>query len=143
MSRFADYVQSKNLSVDRIFHCSARIERHRAEDRKLRLRREELRRSGKGNGYAEAGIGKPRSGRGVNRQHIEAAVAGQPLSSHLRAKLGRALAALAAIDGAAPPELHELFGDVQSHRHGSTPAPATEASTPAPAPDTSAPSEQG
>ncbi len=134
MSQFAEYVQSKNLSVERIFHCSARIERHRAEDWKLRLRREALRRSGKGNGYAEAGIAKPRSGRGVNRQHIDAAIVGQPLSSHLRAKLGRALAALAAIDGAAPPELRELFGDVQSHHHDSTPAVAA---------GVSAPSEQG
>ena len=62
---------------------------------------QELRRSGKGSGYADAGIAEPRSGRGVSRRHVEAALAGQPLASRFRAKLtsqhGNATPALIAV----------------------------------------------
>jgi hypothetical protein len=70
------------LTADKIFYSSDRLERHRVEDRRLRVKRQELRRSGQGakaNGYAEAGLAKPRSGRGVSRQRIDAALAGQPM----------------------------------------------------------------
>ena len=117
MSKFAEYVQAKNLTVDKIFYSSQRLERHRVEDRKLRVQREELRRSGQGNKYAEAGVAKPRSGRGVSRQRIVAALAGEPLTSTVRAKLTRAVVALAAQSSGEPPTAALLFGDVQS-RHG-------------------------
>jgi hypothetical protein len=124
MNQFAEYVHAKNLTVDKIFYSSARLERHRVGDRKLRVRREELRRSGKGSSYAEAGVAKPRSGRGVSRQRIEAALAGQPLTSTVRAKLTRAVAALAGQSGGELPTSAQLFGDVQS-RHGGATAAAT------------------
>ena len=121
MSQFASYVQEMNLSVDKIFYCSARIERHRVEDRNLRVRREALRRQGQGNGYGDAGVAKPRSGRGVSRQRIEAALAGHPLAPRVRAKLTRAVAALVTRTGGEMPDLRRLFGDVQGRHHGTMP----------------------
>ena len=120
MSKFAEYVQTKGLTAEKIFYSSARLERHRVEDRKLRVQRRKLRRSGQGaksEGYAEAGLAKPRSGRGVSRQRIDAALAGQPLPSMVRAKLVRAVAAMVGHLGGAP-TFAELFGDVQSHHAG-------------------------
>ncbi len=124
MSQFKQYVEANSLSVERIFYSSARLERHGVADRTLRVQREGLRRDGKGGaGYAEAGVGKPRSGRGVSRQRIEAALAGQPLSAKVRAKLARAVGALVAQKGGAAPTLGELFGDVHA-RHGAAAASA-------------------
>jgi hypothetical protein len=119
MSEFAKYVQSKNLTVERIFHCSARIEGHSVADRNLRVQREGLRRDGKGGKYADAGVAKPRSGRGVSRQRIEAALAGQPLAARVRGKLVRALAALGAAS-ADELDVRKLFGDVHA-RHAPAP----------------------
>jgi hypothetical protein len=116
MSQFGDYVRAKNLTADRIFYSSARIEGHRVEDRKLRVDREELRRKGSTD-YAGAGVAKPRSGRGLSRRRIAAALAGQPQAPRVRAKLRRAVAALVERAGSEPPNLAELFGDVHS-RHG-------------------------
>ncbi|MCU1277935.1 MAG: hypothetical protein JWM53_1481 [bacterium] len=124
MSQFAEYVQVKNLTVDSIFYCSARIEGHRVEDRKLRLGREQLRRKGSGSDYAGAGLPKPRSGRGLSRKRIAAAIAGQPLAPRVRAKLRRAVAALVERSGGEPPDLTQLFGDVHSRHGGAAPAAA-------------------
>jgi hypothetical protein len=122
MSQFATYVQEKNLSVDQIFYSSARIERHRVEDRDLRVRREALRRQGQGSAYADAGIAKPRSGRGVSRQRIAAALAGEPMAPRVRAKLARAVAALVNRRGVETPDVRQLFGDVRGRHHEALPA---------------------
>jgi hypothetical protein len=121
MSQFATYVQSKGLSLDQIFHCSARIERHRVEDRQLRVQRQELRRAGKPNRDDDDQpiVAKPRSGRGVSRRRIADAWAGQPLTPRVRAKLARAVATLLASSSGEPVDARLLFGDVPSHHHQS------------------------
>jgi len=126
MSRFAETIQAKSISPEQILRWSVRNEQHRAEDRAMRLRREELRRAGKPNGYAEAGIAKPRSGRPLSRWLVEAALAGRPLTPRVRTKLRRAITALAG-----EVSFEQLFGDVGTRRAQEAPAPHGEA---APAP---------
>jgi hypothetical protein len=126
MSQFSQFVQSQNLSIDHIFYCSARIERHRVSDRQLRLQREERRRAGQA---VATDVGKPRSGRGVSRQRIEAALSGQALPPRVRAKLTRAVATLAARKGAAAPDVRQLFGDAQTRHGGAAPVAAASGPT--------------
>jgi hypothetical protein len=58
------------------------------------------------------GLGKPRSGRGLSAQQLEAARADKPLSPRVRSKLVRAVNALLAKGGAAAVDAKALFGDV-------------------------------
>ena len=118
MPTFKEFLDANGITPERLLRTSMRIEASRPEDRVLRVARKQLRirRAGDKAGYSEAGIGKPRSGRGVGEQSLLAALHDRPLPSAVRSKLVRAVNALIARSGSAAVDARALFGAVPSAR---------------------------
>lgn len=110
MGTFSEFLDAQGLKDEEILRRSRRLETLRSEDRMLRRRRAAQRRTGK-QSYEEAGIGKPRSGRPLQKEHLEAARNDNPVPRPVRTKIVRAVNSLLEKKGTtvgAP----ELFGKV-------------------------------
>ncbi|MFO7177715.1 MAG: hypothetical protein DIU78_003345 [Pseudomonadota bacterium] len=92
-SKFSEILEKNKIDPRRLIAASRKLERLRPEDRKIRLAR---RREKSGEAPAEGAEkpGKPRSGRPVTAQLIEAARAGKPVSGPAKTRLLRALNAV-------------------------------------------------
>lgn len=112
MGHFADFIQQKGIEADAILRVSERLERLRDEDRELRRKRAAARRTSPGKSYADAGLGKPRSGRPLRPGHLEAALADKPVPGPVRSKFVRAVNHLLAKKGEQPIAAPQLFGPV-------------------------------
>ncbi len=89
-SKFSEILEKNKIDPRRLIAASREIERLRPEDRKIRL----ARRRAKGSEAPTEGAekpGKPRSGRPVTPQLLEAARAGKPVSGPAKSRLLRAL----------------------------------------------------
>ena len=84
-------LNARGISEEELLRRSTKLECWLPEDRALSLARARLRRSGE-RSYADAALPKPRTGRGIGRKHLRAAIAGHPIPRIPRAKLERALA---------------------------------------------------
>ena len=110
-TKFGDFIKEKKLDARRIIAASAKIEKLRPEDRKIRLQK----RTAKANAAAgkEAAKGeapaKPRTGRPVTNRAIEAALAGKPLTGPQKSRILRAVNALLEQKKAGSVELSNLF----------------------------------
>ncbi|MBM4247290.1 MAG: hypothetical protein FJ148_26470 [Deltaproteobacteria bacterium] len=91
MAGLHETLNSHGISEEELLRRSTRLERWLPEDRALSLARARLRKSGE-RGYAVAALPKPRTGRGIGRKHLRAALAGSRIPRIPRAKLERALA---------------------------------------------------
>ncbi|MBM4269977.1 MAG: hypothetical protein FJ144_25805, partial [Deltaproteobacteria bacterium] len=72
MVNLNELFKTHGISEEEILRGSTRLERWRPEDRELSHARARVRASG--GRYDEATIGKPRSGRGIGRKHLRAAL---------------------------------------------------------------------
>lgn len=110
-TKFGDFIKEKKLDARRIIAASAKIERLRPEDRKIRLQK----RTAKANAAAgkEAAKGeapaKARSGRPVTNRAIDAALAGKTLTGPQKTRILRAVNAILEQKKAGAVELSALF----------------------------------
>jgi hypothetical protein len=91
-TKFEDFLKEKKIDPRRVLVASAEIERLRFEDRKIRLAKRAARKSEdpakKKEGLAAE---KPRTGRPVTKQAIDAAFAGKNISGPQKTRILRAL----------------------------------------------------
>ncbi len=115
MGIFQQFLNDKQLDTRAISRVSARIEAHSDGDRLLTHKRWAKRRNKdtQGKSYAELGIDKPKSGRGVSEQQLLAALADRPLPPKVRGKIVRAVNALLTRKGGEPVAPAALFGDIK------------------------------
>ncbi|MGE6759504.1 hypothetical protein ACQKGO_15895 [Corallococcus interemptor] len=114
MDTFQQFLDSQKISSAVLLRRSQQLEAHTGEDRTLKRKRATRRRDKEQQQkpYAELGLGKPRSGRGLSEQQLTAAREDQPLSPRVRAKLVRAVNALLTKAGVTAVDAKALFGDV-------------------------------
>jgi hypothetical protein len=122
MGTFQQFLSDKKIDTAVLARRSAQLEARSEEDRTLALKRSAKRRDKEAQAkpYAELGIGKPKSGRGVSAQQLQAALTDQPLPPRVRGKIVRAVNALLTKRGDAPVTPAALFGDIKP-RQGSKP----------------------
>lgn len=121
MSKFAEIVKEWGLKAEDIVAASQRNEVRSAEDSILAVQRRNAVRGGKK--LVEAGIKKPRLGRGLTVKSVEQAIAGAPQSRIVRGKLVRAFKVLAKLKKKTAPNAIELFGETK-RKKGAAPVKA-------------------
>lgn len=114
MGSFQQFLNDKQISQETLLRLSRQLEAHTDEDRTLARKRADKRRGTdtKDKPYAELGLGKPRSGRGISAQQLSAALGDQPLSPRVRGKLVRAVNAVLTKKGGGAVDSKALFGEV-------------------------------
>lgn len=114
MGTFKQFLDEKQLKPETLVRLSSQLEARAEDDRKLAKQRSDKRRDKEKQGkpYAELGLGKPKSGRGVSVQQVTAALEDQPLPPKVRGKLVRAVNAVLSKKGGQPVDFKALFGDV-------------------------------
>jgi hypothetical protein len=91
-SKIEDFLKEKKIDPRRILVASAEIERLRLEDRKIRLAKRAARKSEDAAKKKEGlAIKKPRSGRPVTIEAIQAAFAGKVIGGPQKTRILRAL----------------------------------------------------
>ncbi len=122
MGTFQQFLNDKKIDTAGLVRLSAQLEARADEDRAMALKRSAKRRDKdtQGKSYAELGIGKPKSGRGVSAQQLKAALADQPLPPRVRGKIVRAVNALLSKQGGELIAPAALFGDTKQ-RQGAKP----------------------
>lgn len=118
MGSFKQFLSDKQLEPQTLVRLSDQLEARAEEDRKLAKQRSDKRRDKEKQGkpYAELGIGKPKSGRGVSLQQVNAALEDQPLSPKVRGKLVRAVNAVLSRKGGGTVDSQALFGQVPARK---------------------------
>ena len=113
MGTFQQFLTDKQIDTTVLVRLSAQLETHTDADHTLRQKRWAKRRDkdNQAKSYAELDIGKPRSGRGVSPQQLQAALEDKPLPPRVRAKIARAVNAVLTKKGAEPVASGALFGD--------------------------------
>jgi hypothetical protein len=115
MGTFQQFLNDKKIDTAVIARLSAQLEAHDEEDRAL-TRKRWARRSDKdtqGKSYAELGLGKPKSGRGVSERQLQVALEDKQLPPRVRGKIVRAVNALLTKKGAEQVTPTALFGDIK------------------------------
>ncbi len=114
MGTFKQFLDAQQLEPRTLVRLSSQLEARSDADRKLAKQRSDKRRDKEKQGkpYAELGIGKPKSGRGVSVQQVNAALEDQPLPPKVRGKLVRAVNAVLSKKGGSPVDFKSLFGEV-------------------------------
>ena len=114
MGTFKQFLDQKQLKPETLVRLSGQLEARAEDDRKLAKQRSDKRRDNenKTKPYAELGIGKPKSGRGVSVQQVTAALEDKPLPAKVRGKLVRAVNAELSKKGGQPVDSQALFGEV-------------------------------
>jgi hypothetical protein len=90
MAPLAQVLQSNGIRPKALLRVSQQLEAATDEDAKL-LAARAAKREKKDGSYADAGIAKPHSGRGVSERSLAAALAGQAVPQRVRGKLLRAV----------------------------------------------------
>jgi hypothetical protein len=111
MSTLESYLTQKKIKPQTLLNKSAAIELAGDEDQELLAKRAEHRAKAQNGNYGEANLAKPKSGRGLSKLQLEELMAGKPASKRARAKLVRALAAIAG-EGADLAALKKLVAPV-------------------------------
>jgi hypothetical protein len=111
MSKFAEVVKEWGVSAEQIVAASKRNEVRSAEDTLTAIARRNAVKGGKK--LVEAGIKKPRLGRGITVKAVEQAIAGAPQSRIVRGKIVRAFKVLAKLKKKTAPNAIELFGEAK------------------------------
>ncbi len=127
MGTFKQFLDAQQLEPKTLVRLSSQLEARANEDRVLARQRSDKRRDKERQTkpYAELGIGKPRSGRGVSVQQVQAALEDRPLPVKVRGKLVRAVNAGVGKKGGAAVTFQSLFGDVAAQKGTSAKAKAS------------------
>ncbi|WP_375766020.1 hypothetical protein NR798_30525 [Archangium gephyra] len=114
MGTFKQFLDEKQLNPETLVRLSGQLEARAEDDRKLAKQRSDKRRDKEAQTkpYAELGIGKPKSGRGVSVQQVTAALEDKPLPPKVRGKLVRAVNAVLSKKGGQRVDSQALFGEV-------------------------------
>jgi|GEM_PF-1175764 hypothetical protein len=114
MGVFQQFLNEKQISSDTLLRLSQQLESQGGEGRVLARKRSGKRRGKdtQGKSYAELQLGKPKSGRGVSAQQLQAALGDRPLPSRVRGKLVRAVNAVLTKQGSTEVQAPALFGQV-------------------------------
>jgi hypothetical protein len=120
MGSFQQFLNEQQISPDTLLRLSRQLESQDDADRVLARKRSARRREKdpQGKSYAELQLGKPRSGRGVSAQQLQAALGDQPLPPRVRGKLVRAVNAVLTKKGGSAVAATALFGPVPVRRGG-------------------------
>ncbi|MET0405528.1 MAG: hypothetical protein ABW123_24130 [Cystobacter sp.] len=126
MGTFKQFLEGQGLEARTLVRLSSQLEARGDEDRTLAKKRSDKRRDKETQGkpYADLGLGKPRSGRGVSARQVAAALADQPLPPKVRGKLVRAVNAGVGKKGGAAVTFQALFGEVAAQKGAATKAKA-------------------
>ncbi|MCP3142570.1 hypothetical protein [Pyxidicoccus xibeiensis] len=118
MGAFQQFLNEKQISSDTLLRLSRQLEAHGEADRVLVRKRSGKRRDKEtqGKSYTELELGKPKSGRGISSQQMQAALGDQPLPPRVRGKLVRAVNAVLAKQGGGSVAATALFGEVKVRR---------------------------
>lgn len=118
MGTFQQFLNDKQIDTVVIARLSSQLEAHSEEDRTLTQKRWAKRRDkdAQAKPYSELGLGKPKSGRGVSAQQLQAAIADQPLPPRVRGKIVRAVNALLSKKGGQTVTPADLFGDIKPRK---------------------------
>ena len=107
-TKFSDFIQTQKIDPRRLAAASARIERLRPEDRKVKLAKRQAKASEtKVEGETPA---KPRSGRPVTARLLAQALGGKPMPSAGKTRLLRAVNRVLEQQKKEPVDLRALFG---------------------------------
>jgi hypothetical protein len=114
MGTFKQFLNDQQLQPEALVRLSSQLEARAEDDRKLAKQRSDKRRDKENQTkpYAELGIGKPKSGRGVSVQQVNAALEDKPLPPKVRGKLVRAVNAVLGKKGGQQVDFKALFGEV-------------------------------
>jgi hypothetical protein len=109
MSALSSFLESKKITVGSLLAASNRLEARGPEDHELARAREAARRDKK---EGAAPVAKPKSGRGVSKKIVDAALAGTSITRKARAKILRAASHLVVEKlKEAAPTMKDVFGD--------------------------------
>ncbi|MBL8742899.1 MAG: hypothetical protein JNK04_17440 [Myxococcales bacterium] len=110
-TKFGDFIKEKKLDARRIIAASAKIEKLRPEDRKIRLQKKAAKANAAAGKEVAKGEGpsKPRSGRPVTNRALDAALAGKELTGPQKTRILRAVNAILEQKKAGTVELSALF----------------------------------
>ena len=112
MSKFAEVIQSLNITEQELVLASCAAEKRTAEQSRHAFVRHQTKKAGKKT--EEANLPKPPTGRALTRKSIVDALAGNPQSRIVRGKLVRAVNILAKHKKkAAPMTAIDLFGETK------------------------------
>lgn len=109
MGTLKTFLDSKGITPKHLVVASNRLEAWGNDGRYMISRRAAKRRAKDEKPYAELGLTKPVSGRGLSEQQVSAALADQPLPRKVRAKVLRAVNAVLATKKQGAVELKALF----------------------------------
>ncbi|MFP2905166.1 hypothetical protein ACLESD_08935 [Pyxidicoccus sp. 3LFB2] len=118
MGAFQQFLNEKKISSDTLLRLSQQLESQADADRVLARKRAGKRREKdtQGKSYAELKLDKPKSGRGISAQQLQAALGDQPLPPRVRGKLVRAVNAVLTKQGGGAVQAPALFGEVPVRR---------------------------
>jgi hypothetical protein len=121
MGTFKQFLTDKQLPAETVVRVSSQLEARSEEDRLLSQKRWAKRqdKEAQTKKYEELGLQKPKSGRGVSLQQVNAALEDTPLPPKVRGKLVRAVNAVLAKKGGAGVDTQALFGEVPARRGAS------------------------
>jgi hypothetical protein len=109
-TKIQDFLQEKKIDPRRILVASTEIERHRPEDRAIKLAKWIARKSEDAAKKKEGLAGKkPRSGRAVTQRTLTAALVGKPLSGPAKHRILRALNRVLSQKKQEPVEIGAIF----------------------------------
>lgn len=119
MGAFADVLKQHGIATPQLVAKSNEVEALQDEDLALVAKRAEKRAKTPDQGYDKLGIAKPRTGRGVTKLQVEAALADKPIPRRARAKALRAVNAMLKAKGKDAVDIKTLFAKVESRRGAS------------------------
>ena len=126
MGTFKQFLDAQQLEPKTLVRLSSQLEARGEADRALSQQRWSKRRDKdrQTKPYAELGIPKPKSGRGVSVQQVNAALEDRPLPPKVRGKLVRAVNAVVTKKGGAAVTFQALFGDLAAQKGSAAKAKA-------------------
>lgn len=112
MAKFAEVLKTLSADAQAVADVSSKLEGHNAQDHELVRQRRAARVAGKKT--SEAGVKKPRSGRGLTLKSVQAATTGAVQPRRVRAKLLRAVNAIAKHKKKPVVTAVDLFGEAKA-----------------------------
>jgi hypothetical protein len=113
MSALGTFLESKKIKPEALRYMSARLEARSAADHALVAARRERKAMEKPTGEP---IAKPKTGAGLTKKQLAAALAGQPISRLARAKALRSATAILEKAKQPAPTLKDLFGEDKARK---------------------------
>lgn len=112
MGALKTLIDSKGIKAEHLVIASHRVEAGGSEARIILVKRAEKRRTKNEKSYADLGLNKPKSNRGLSHNQVLAAVSDKPVSAKVRSKVLRAVNAVLATKKQPAVDMKALFEGV-------------------------------